>query len=491
MKGLKKLLTGILAATMIMGCTLTAAAADITINQNTEGLSGDAIAEARENQSYNYYQIMKADISDSVTKNEKGQITGGSVAYYVDSEDKATALQGTGLFKYSKSDDSHYYITLVDETTSGEAVAAALKTMVDANTTLFPKSDNIGMESDGSTTISVPGDGYYLITSTLGANMVVQTLGSNVVINEKNAYPTIDKKQNDKEAANYANEDVNVKVGDTIYYEITVNVPAGTGDVIKVTDTLSNGLEFTGNITITGYGADTATTVNGKSFTVELPKNTGEATTSVITFAAIVTKDAIVDTGKKNEVKLEYGNYKQEDTVFYKTYRTGAFKYDGANANALAGVKFTLKEGETEFKVSMKDGYYYPDAAGSAEVVTNADGYIIIRGLDSEKTYTLYETETLTGYNLPAEAERTKLLTLVEDATTADGTLVSPEVVKTEGRIVPGDQTFTELALIENNSGTVLPSTGGIGTTIFYIVGAVLIIAGVAYFILKRKADAE
>jgi fimbrial isopeptide formation D2 family protein/LPXTG-motif cell wall-anchored protein len=280
---------------------------------------------------------------------------------------------------------------------------------------------------------------------------------------------------------------------------ITVTVPAATSDVITITDTMSAGLDFKDpdSIAVTdGYGKGTKATVNGRSFTIVLDKNTGAAATSTITFTAVVNKDAIVDTGKKNEVKIEYGNYHNEDTVYYDIYRAGAFKYDGANGTELKGVKFTLKDGANELKVKYADGYYYVsnDKDASSTVTTDDKGFILIRGLDNVgNTYTLTETETLTGYNLLSAPVTLKLTK--DEMKDQDGNLVTytyqPSVDRNDKIPLAEQTTFVELVTIENNTGSLLPSTGGIGTTIFYIIGGILIVAGVAYFIVRRKTSVE
>ena len=137
----------------------------------------------------------------------------------------------------------------------------------------------------------------------------------------------------------------------------------------------------------------------------------------------------------------------------------------------LEGVKFTLKEGDAEFKVTKAaDGYYYYDAAGSSEVVTDANGMIIIRGLDGDKTYTLTETATNAGYNL---LDGPVTLTLVADNDTYSADPTSAQ------------------SNIPNNSGTVLPSTGGMGTTLFYVVGGMMVLCAVVLLITKKRVGKE
>ena len=476
MKGIKTLLTGILAATMIMGSALNVSAADIIIDRH-DTYSADATGE----QTYTVYKILSASIN------------GDAYAYYVDSETKANILKETGLFDTSRVTDSYYNVNYKKDTKNKtakelDALGAEIAEALRDNLSVFAIENNEFESTGEKTTISVADPGYYIITSSIGSTLIAQTLGDTVEITEKNTYPGVDKtqKEADKIDAEYANDDVNVKVGDIIDYKIAVTVPAAAVTTsekkIKVTDQMTKGLELVdGSIALTVDGialADSSYAIKETSETkfvidIEADDNT-KGKTIDITFQAKITAEALVDTGKQNEVILKYDNYEQKDYVNYKTYKTGAHKYDGASNDPLKGVKFELSVGaeddKTPFTVSYNaDGgyYYYDENSTSSEVVTGADGQIIIRGVDADKTYWLTETEALPGYNMLTEAVQ---LTVTE---------------------LDSADALTALAEIPNNKGTLLPSTGGMGTTIFYIVGGVLVVAGVAYFILRRKADAQ
>ncbi|WP_408070819.1 isopeptide-forming domain-containing fimbrial protein [Butyrivibrio sp. JL13D10] len=478
MKGLKKFLTGILAGAMALSMTLTAGnamsakAADITIDSTSEDSSQNT------KQSYTWYRILSADISDDVTLEQgTNKITSGTVVYYTDTEARAKALQGTGLFDYTATADGKFNVYPNDagKNASGELLAAKLDEIKESF-----ESGTVNGDADGSTELGVGTDGYYLITSSLGSTLIAQTLGSNVHITEKNTYPTVDKKQSTT-ADNYSNEDLTVKVGDVIYYSIDVTIPAATSEEIFVRDTMSTGLSYNNDAVVTGYNgiALSGEDLKGATFGYKFAANNGSNASATITFSATVTADAVIASSKQNDVTLDYGEYHQEDTVKFLTYKTIVYKYGGAEeSNKLEGVKFTLKANNVDFPVSYDatNKCYFPDANGSAEIVTDADGFIVIRGLSNvETTYTIYETETVAGYNLPAEADRTTPLALVED----NGGTYTP------------NKDADSAAKIRNNSGAVLPSTGGIGTTIFYIIGGLLIVAAVVFFVVRRKSDAE
>ena len=187
----------------------------------------------------------------------------------------------------------------------------------------------------------------------------------------------------------------------------------------------------------------------------------------VITYRAKVTEAALTDTARENEVTLSYdgGNYVLTDKTEYTTYYGGIEKVDGADTSIkLDNVKFTVTVDGEAFNVTKSGDYYIPGGE-SNEVVTDENGLIIIRGLDNDKEYVLTETETHAEYNL---LDTPKTLTLEEDTAT---TYVTDNF----------DQ-------ILNNKGAELPSTGGMGTTIFYVVGGLLIIGAAVILVARRKA---
>ncbi|MBD9116887.1 MAG: LPXTG cell wall anchor domain-containing protein, partial [Clostridiales bacterium] len=158
------------------------------------------------------------------------------------------------------------------------------------------------------------------------------------------------------------------------------------------------------------------------------------------------------------------------------TWEIPALKYaNGDAAKVLAGAKFSLFTDEdcTEMvKFTAKDGNIYRvDPEGTVtEITTPEDGKFVIEGLDAG-TYYLKETEAPAGYN--------KLGTIVK------------VTIDHEGKItVDKSETATDLVKVNNNSGTELPSTGGTGTTIFYVLGSILVIgAGVLLVTKKRMND--
>ena len=480
MKGFKKLLTGILAATMIMGASITAMATDaqttatssITIT-NENNNSGD-VAEI----TYDYYQILKADVKNV---SNDGAFQTGTAAYYVESETLADLLTKTGLFTVTKSaDNSRWNVELTDSKTTASEIVEKLNTdAFKAAASAHGTFDNLGADGKATKTATVSVEpGYYLVLSSLGTKAAIQTLG-NVTINEKNEYPTVTKKED-------RNVDSMFDTVSPINYTVSVNIPASVENKdIVVYDKATVGLTINPAVTATVDNAalegtyawsvsETTDTYVIYSLTIDKAVVTANAgKTIVLKYTGTPNEKAVVLVPEKNTAYIKYDNYTSAETkeVTVVTLGFNILKVDGVDKKPLTGAEFTLwdaEKGGNEIKLvwDAKANAYRvanaEEAAKAVHVAVDENGEATIIGLDA-KQYYLQEEVAPTGYNLL--------------------TVRKPVTVSETAEL----QTVT----VENNSGSVLPSTGGIGTTIFYIFGGVLILAGVAYFILRRKALAE
>ena len=425
----KKILSVLLVALMALAFSgLTAFAASITVEKpETDGTDATQ---------YTYYQILKASISED----------GEKVAYYVEDEAQATALEGTGVFTVTKVVGA-WTVELVEGKT-GEDIAAALDGIKDSFTASAPFK--AGEKQDVA-------PGYYLVTSSLGTKVVVKTF-KDEKINEKNEFPAITKSVDPKTAA----------IGDTVTFTVEVTIPAtASAKDIVITDTADAGLTLDTVVTVAGAEGFTSTTIASGKITIPgetVAKNAGKKVT--LTYTATVNADIITDAtaavnSAKNTVVLKYADFtSKEATATVSTFAVKVKKVDENDA-ALDGAEFTLwdaAEGGNKITVSKQsDGVYYVDPEGSDVIEA---GTATIVGLDATAYY-FQEDVAPTGYNKLAAREAAN---------------VSGEDV-TEVKVV-------------NKAGVELPETGAFGTTMFYVVG-VLAILGAGVFMVTNKRIAK
>ena len=324
--------------------------------------------------------------------------------------------------------------------------------------------------------------GYYLVDSSLGALCGLNTTNPDVTITEKNGQPTIEKQVKNGDTWGTTND---AKIGDTVEYKVEIKVADGA-QKYTVTDTMSKGLTFnSGSLKVTANGAQTTNytlTPTENGFTLELPEsyvsNLTKGTVILVTYNATLNKKAVIDgDGNTNEVTLSYCNHQSTvpSKVTTKSYQFDLVKVDGTTNKLLDGAEFELADGNTKLSfVKDDDGNYRVAAAGedgATTTITVKNGKVNIYGL-AGKTYTLTETKAPDGYNKLVTPETVNLT----DGSMASATIESETYV--DGGVV-----------VKNNAGTVLPSTGGMGTTLFYVVGGGLMVAALVLLITKKRME--
>ncbi len=399
-------------------------------------------------------------------------------------------------------------------------------------------------------TISGLADGYYFVTEAQQTpetgnaytKYMLQVVGDTTV-NAKTDVPMAEKKvQENSEKYNIDggygagyNDVADYNIGDTVPFSFYSKVPDMSNfKTYKYIfhDEMSAGLSFNndvvvtiGNTTLTqkigdAAGDYTVTIVDG-GFKVEILnlKGIGAATTGAdirVNFTATLNEDAVIGLdGNPNTLTLEYSNNPNDenqtttgtpDTVIVFTYELDVTKVDGKDDSPLDGVEFKLyrevpREGAEPVKQYVTvdtngrvTGWVDTKDAGSV-LTTEAGGKFAVIGLD-DGVYYLEETKPKDGYNTIKEPIRVTISAATangQDWTngTAADALTALEITigegdkasTTEGAVDTGVVATT----VENNKGIELPGTGGIGTTIFYIVGGILAVGAAILLIAKKR----
>lgn len=339
--------------------------------------------------------------------------------------------------------------------------------------------------------------GYYVVSTTAGSLCVLNTNGSDLKIDEKNEAPTIDKKIDGSKSTNDA------AIGDVVNYTVTIHAKKGaTGYVL--TDTMTKGLTFNRDSLTVKVGAttlaenthytvavDAAATDGSTKFTVTFKDtylNTIDGDTDiVVSYTATVNKDAVIGTtGNTNTAQLKYGNNSTvESTTTTYSYKFDLVKTDNSK-KLLTGAKFKLYDSQTSttpvklIKDATTGNYRVAETSESGavdEIVIDSFKAVTISGLN-KKTYYLEETLAPAGYNKLTERQSVEL---GKEGFVADATINNSG---SEGA------TWTEGGVqVINNTGATLPSTGGMGTTLFYVIGGGLMVAAVVLLVTKKRME--
>ncbi len=357
--------------------------------------------------------------------------------------------------------------------------------------------------ADNKATFSDLSFGYYVIedegTATPISALMLRTTAEEVTI--KADKPAMEKKidgDTDVDNTTTGLVDYNTAtVGEKVPYVLTSKVPSMEGYTsytYVVTDTFSAGLDFNNDVDVTIGGVeytDFTVSENGQVVTITFNNFLALAdkagTEIKITYSANVTKDAVIGVeGNPNTVKLTYSNNPQikdstEDTpedVVYTYLVDLIINKTDAEGNPLEGAEFAVEDAEGE---TIATG---TSAADGKVAFTWANGV----GLKDGETYKIVEKKAPAGYN---KADSITFTVTCKDPATgtecewsSSNTLVT--FMATEGTAAD----FFE-ATIENTTGGLLPETGGIGTTIFYIVGALLVVGAIVLLITKKRMSVE
>ena len=335
--------------------------------------------------------------------------------------------------------------------------------------------------------------GYYLIDSSLGALCGLTTTNPNASLAEKNSVPTI-KKEVKEDAGNFGTEN-SAQIGDTVEFKTTITIGKGAINY-TLYDNMSAGLTYNGiskvvlieandtNKTETAV-ANTNYTVNtivtGYTFVINFKNeyintlNSGD--TLVVYYTAVLNANAIVaGNGNPNEATLKYGddtNHTTEParTITY-TYEFDVVKTD-EKGNLLDGAEFELYTSNTSttpLKFTVTNGVYKVNPSGTTSTIV-VDGKVTLEGLDFD-TYYLKETKNPSGYNRLISRVS---FTVGENNRTAK---ITDKIYQKENN--GGIQVI-------NKTGAILPSTGGMGTVLFIVIGSLMVLGFGVLLVTKLR----
>ena len=542
MKHLKKIASLLLAMVMVLTMCVTGYAANKTAHTIT-------VKNAEDNHEYVAYQVFKGDKSGSTLINiewNTDDVRGDDIlnelktkpayASCKSAEDVAKVLEKETEFD---SDRTKEFAEIVSKYLKGNGSKSV---------------KNASQDSDGkySYTIDVTGDGYYFIKDTkkpegqnVNTRFILKVVDKEVTVTPKTSVPTLNKqiKHNEHDTWGVVGDN---QIGDTVEFRTITTVPdtSNYGSYIyKIHDTMSSQLtsmvKGKDDISIKVNNTDkldpsyyevTVDSDNPNKFTVTVDilrairdGKMQKDKTLYTYYSGILNENAIIyDKGKQdNTAYLEYSNNPgvttdtgntPEKKVYDWTFKMQVQKIDGTSKKQIDGAKFVLsKKAKNEVAYGTVDNDGKPsNTANLIEFIKTTSngktvytvkpenyansnnneltyvieaGDIVINGLDDAVDYYLYETKAPEGYHILTDPVRFKINASYE----ANGAAYTSVNVKIDNE----DESSNLIATVENKSGSTLPETGGIGTTIFYVVGVILMLGAGVLLVTKKRMSSN
>lgn len=493
MKLIKKIAAIMFAFMMVVSMSCNVKADEGTTP--TPGETGTiTINNAIPEQTYTIYKIL--DLESYSSKEENGKET-GNFAYKPSSEwesfikgenvkDKYFTFEGEYVSWKENANPATFAKLALDYAKQNSSIIKTFK---------VEKAPAASAEQATTTvTFSVLDLGYYLVDSSVGTLCSLDTTKPDSTIEEKNGVPSVDKKVSSTETGNYDTSNT-ASIGDTVYFQTIITAQPGAQNYV-LHDKMTDGLTFNNKVEVKKGESPVATSyytlktsdfnddctfeiVFGQTFCDDLQKD--EKIT--VTYSATLNESAVIaGEGNKNETWLKYGENNNLETTHpttdTKTFEMHVFKFyidknDLTTEKGLADAKFTLSKnpngtdpiklinkGSNTYRVAKKD-----ETNTITEVITPDNGRFTIQGLGAG-TYYLTEIQQPAGYN-----KLSGPVTVVID----------------ENEKVRVGESEANPVKVENKSGTVLPSTGGAGTTMIYLIGGALVLGSGVVLVTKRR----
>lgn len=494
-KAMKKLMAALLAVAMVCAMAIPAFAAGGAGATTGEGKI--TIDNAVIGHTYKIYRILNLQYNETAKsfRYEKNNKWGA----FVDEQSDKLAVDANGVVTWKEG------VSAEKDGAPIKALAIAAGQYVKDQGTAFAADDSKVAASSTVIFDNLP-LGWYLVVSDLTSDAIcsIDTTAKQVTIKEKNGVPTVTKEVEYASGSWGQGNDGNV--GDTVNFQTTINVTDGDPTNYVLHDQMSKGLTFKENsiavkvndTLITNYTVE-YTNTDKCTFEISFPNGTLHTNdTVVVTYSATINNDAVVGTtGNENETWLKYGDNGETTHGKTKTYTWSfnIFKYFTDSNNDmqyLADVEFVLyrknaddKAEYAKFDPNNKLTGWTEAENEATKLKTNATSTVAVEGLDAG-TYFLKEITTPGGFNgltSDVEVKITSSCNILTGATYA----VEYKMVNEEGFTDTDEQ--EKVVPIENKRGTTLPSTGGIGTTIFYVVGGGLMVAAAILLITKKRME--
>lgn len=515
MKNVKKLASLLLALLMVFSLAAAASAATVT-NQTSH--------------SYAAYRIFSGTQAENSVP--LGDVKWGDG---VSGDALLTALKGDSRFNVG-TDHANIFASC----TTALDVAEVLSAYPDksdvakafANVAAQHLTTATATIADNATSVELPA-GYYLLvdTSTPGQDdarntALLQMTNQDITIESKYSVPSVDKSVQDTDGS--WGESADWEIGSDVPFRLEGTLPTNYEDYEAYKyvfhDTLNSALKYNGDVKVYVQNGDAKTQIlsgftvapdaaatAGGTLTVtfgNLKMIAGVSSSSkiVVEYTAELLSTAVIGgSGNKNEVYLEYandpnatgngttGNTKTDEVLVF-TYELDVTKVDGKDdATTLANAEFVLLSSDKTKAARVSNGKLveWVTVPEGTKLTSGNDGKFVIAGLDAGSYY-LRETKAPAGYNLLGNDIGITI------TATLDKSENSPSLTALKIRVQNGpDATATERdgdvttgivsTVVENVAGAQLPLTGGIGTTVFYIAGSVLVLTAAVLSVTRKR----
>ena len=499
MKLIKKIAAIMFAFMMVVSMSCNVKANDTTAETGEGKIT---INNAILGQTYKIYKILELESYNPTTEN---------YAYKVTAEWKSF-IEDEGKDYLKKVDGTDYVNWVGDSSNNGEHVKTfaekAIAYAKDVNNNINPLQTNENVTSNTVTFNNLP-LGYYLVDSSVGTLCSLDTTKPAATIQEKNGVPSVDKIITSGGVVFNGGKSNSANIGDTVYFKTTITAQPGAQNYV-LHDKMTEGLTFDQNSVNVSLHKNAQNTDRDLSKTTDYSVETTNLESTdpkctfhvnfvptfcdsleandiiTVTYSATLNENAVIGNVDKNtnETWLKYGDSQstQPKTTTTKTFEMNVFKYtenktDKTKKDGLPGAVFTLSkksDGTEPIKLIDKSSNVYRvaktgDTGTITEITTPNDGKFKIQGLGAG-TYYLTETKQPAGYN--------KLKNPVTVVIDNDGN-------------VKVDDANADPVEVENKTGTVLPSTGGAGTTMIYLIGGALVLGSGVVLATKRRVKGK